>query len=80
MHEALSIRNTTVTHQNHELVDGLSVLGGVIPESRRFISMSEMRRRVSLLRVDENGGTLQDRARRTPVCCLPPNLSVPHQP
>ena len=53
MHEAVSIRDTTVAHQDHDLMDRLWVLRKVIPEHGRVIGMGKMSRRITLLSVDE---------------------------
>ena len=42
VHEAVTIRNATVAHQNHDLVDRLWVLGKIVPEHSRIIGMSQM--------------------------------------
>jgi len=43
----------TVTHQEHELVNGLWVLRKVVPEGGRVLGTGQMCLRVSLLCVDE---------------------------
>jgi len=53
VHEAVAIGDTAVTHQNHDLMDGLGILGQVVPEGSAVIAASEMCSRVTLLGVDE---------------------------
>ena len=53
VHEAVTLRNPTVAHQNHDLVNRLGVLGEVIPEHGRIISTAQMGGGMSLLGVDE---------------------------
>lgn len=38
VHEAVAVGNTTVTHQDEDLVNGLGVLGKVVPKHARVIS------------------------------------------
>ena len=53
VHLAVSVRNASVTHQDHDLVDGLGVLGQVVPEHGRVIGMGQVGRGVAFLGVDE---------------------------
>ena len=53
MHESVAIWDTSVTHEDHDLVNRLWVLREVVPEGSRVIGMREMCRRVSLLSVNE---------------------------
>lgn len=53
MHLAVAIWNTTVTHENHELMNRLWVLRSIVPESSRIISVCKMCGWMALLRVDE---------------------------
>ena len=53
VHEAIAIWNTTVTHEDHDLVDRLWVLREVIPEHGGVIGVREMSLRITLLGVDE---------------------------
>ena len=55
VHEAVAVRNATVAHEDHDLVDGLGILGEVVPEHGAVIGAGEMGGRVTLLRVDEVG-------------------------
>ena len=74
MHETVAIRNATVAHEDHDLMDRLRVLGKVVPERSRIIGMSQVRRRISLLGVDEVrelGGVSQEEDRSV-VCHMIP--------
>lgn len=53
VHESESIWNTSVTHQNHDLMDGLWVLGKVVPEHGRIIGTGQVCCGISFLGVDE---------------------------
>ena len=52
VHEAVSVGDTTVTEEDHELVSRLGVLRRVVPER---VGVLEVRLRVALLGVDEVG-------------------------
>lgn len=53
IHEAIAIWNTSITHQNHDLMDRFGVLGEIVPKGSAVISMGEMSGWVTLLRVNE---------------------------
>jgi hypothetical protein len=53
MHETISIWDTTVTHEDHDLVDRFGVLRKIVPEYGRVICRGQVGDRVSLLGVDE---------------------------
>lgn len=53
VHLAPVLWNTTVAHQDHDLVDGLWVLGEVVPEHSGVVSAAQVRGGVTLLSVDE---------------------------
>jgi hypothetical protein len=53
VHLAPVLRDTAVSHENHNLVDGFGILRKVIPEHGRVIGMSQMSSRIALLRVDK---------------------------
>jgi hypothetical protein len=53
MHMAIHIRNASVTHENHDVMNGLRVLRQVVPEHCRVGRTGEMCSWVTLLRVDE---------------------------
>jgi hypothetical protein len=55
VHEAVTVRDATVAHENHDLVDRLWVLGQVVPEYSRVVGMREMGCGMPLLSVDEMG-------------------------
>lgn len=55
VHETIAIGDASVAHQNHDLMDGLGVLGEVVPEGGTIIGMGEMSGRIALLGVDEMG-------------------------
>ena len=63
VHEAVSVRDTSVTHEDHDLVNGLWVLRYVIPEHCAVVTAGEMCGWVALLGVDEVrelGGVAQE--------------------
>lgn len=53
VHEAVAVGDTSVTHQDHDLVDGLGVLRKIVPECSRVVSVCEVGGWVALLGVDE---------------------------
>jgi hypothetical protein len=53
VHLAPAVRDTTVTHENHDLVDRLWVLGEVVPEDSGVIGVGKVSLRVAFLGVDE---------------------------
>ena len=53
MHKTVPIRNTSVTHEDHDLMDGFWVLRKIIPEHGAVISMGEMCGGIALLGMDE---------------------------
>ena len=53
MHLSPTLWNTTVTHEDHDLVDRLWILRKVVPEHGGIIRMGHVRSRVALLSVDE---------------------------
>lgn len=53
VHEAVAVGDTAVTHQHHDLVDRLGVLGKVVPEHGAVVTAAEVGGWVALLRVDE---------------------------
>ena len=53
VHEAVAIWDTSITHENHDLVNGLGVLGQIVPEHSAIIGTAEMCGWVALLCVDE---------------------------
>ena len=53
MHEAVSIWDATIAHQDHELMDGFGVLRCIVPEDGAVIGMCEVGGRMSLLCMDE---------------------------
>ena len=82
VHEAVAIRNTSVTHENHDLMDRFWVLRQVIPEHCAVIAVGEMCGWIALLGVDEvrelggvseeeNGGIV---CHHIPVSFLSPEL------
>lgn len=50
---AVAVRDATITHEDHDLMDGLWILREVVPEHRRIIGVSKVGVRVALLRVNE---------------------------
>src|SRR5690242_2344370 len=52
VHLAVTIWNTAVAKQNHELVNGFRVLRCIVPEICRIIGVSQMSRRIAFLGVD----------------------------
>lgn len=55
MHVSITRWNTSITHEDHDLVDGFGVLREVIPEGSRVVVASEVGRGMSLLGVNEVG-------------------------
>lgn len=55
IHETITIGNTSVTHEHHDLVDRLRVLRKVIPKNGRIITTSQVGSRITLLRMNEMG-------------------------
>lgn len=53
VHLSPVLRDTTVTHEDHDLMDRLGVLGKVVPEHGRVISTRQVVGWVTLLGVDE---------------------------
>lgn len=53
VHVSITIWNTTVTHQDHDLMNRLWVLREIVPKYGGIISVSEVSGRVSLLGVNE---------------------------
>jgi hypothetical protein len=53
VHLAPAVRDTTVTHEDHNLVDRLRVLGKIVPEDSGVIRVCEVSLRMTLLSVDE---------------------------
>lgn len=53
VHMSVSIGDTAIAHQDHDLMNRLWVLGQVIPKRRRVISVREMSRWIPLLRMDK---------------------------
>lgn len=53
MYEAVAIGDAPVTHEDRDLMDRFGVVVVVIPEHRRIIASAQVRRRVTLLGVDE---------------------------
>lgn len=53
VHLAPAVGDTAVTHEDHDLVDRLGVLGEVIPEDSRVIGVRKVSLRVALLGVNE---------------------------
>jgi len=53
VHVTPVLRDTTITHENHDLMDRFWILRQVIPEDGRIIGMCKMSRWMSLLSVDE---------------------------
>jgi hypothetical protein len=53
VHLAPAVGDTAVTHENHDLVDGLGVLGKVVPEDSGVVRVCEVSLRVALLGVNE---------------------------
>ena len=53
VHEPIAFWNASVAHEDHDLMDRLRILGEVVPEHGRVVSMGEMGCRVALLGVDE---------------------------
>ena len=53
VHESVTIRNTTITHENHDLMNGFGVLREVVPELGRVIAATQVGSRIPLLGVDE---------------------------
>ena len=63
VHEAEAVRDSAVAHEDHDLVDGLGVLGEVVPEGRRVVCVCEVSGWISFLGVDEVwefGGVAQE--------------------
>jgi len=63
VHLAPVLRDTTVTHENHDLVDRLGVLRQVVPEHGRVIGVGQVGGGITLLGVDEErelGGVSQE--------------------
>jgi hypothetical protein len=53
VHETIAVWDTSVTHQDHELVDGLWILREVVPEHGAVISVGEMSCWITFLGVNE---------------------------
>ena len=53
VHEAPAIWDTSVAHEDHELMGRLRVLRGIIPEHGAIVGVGEVGRGVTLLGVDE---------------------------
>jgi hypothetical protein len=53
MHEAIAVWDTSITHQDHELMDRLGILRKIIPEHGAIIGMGQVSGGMTLLGVDE---------------------------
>lgn len=53
VHLSPVLRNATIAHKDHDLVNGLGVLGKIVPEHGRVVGVSQMCGRITLLGVDE---------------------------
>jgi len=53
VHLAPVLRNTTVSHQNHNLVDRFGILRQVVPKHGRVVGMGKMSSGIALLRMDK---------------------------
>jgi hypothetical protein len=63
VHEAVAIWNAAVAHEDHNLMDGLWVLGEVVPEGCGVVGVSEVGGWIAFLSV----GTSLDLSRRKHV-------------
>ena len=55
MHKSVAIRDASVAHQDHDLVDRLGVLRKVVPEHSRVVGVGKVSRWVALLSMNEVG-------------------------
>ena len=55
LHLSVSVWNSSISHQVHDLVDGLGVLREVVPEVGRVLGTGKVGLRITLLGVDEVG-------------------------
>ena len=70
MHESISIWDSSVSHKYHNLVDRLGILGKVVPEHSRVISMVQVCLWVTLLCMDEvrELGWISQKENRRVIC------------
>ncbi len=79
VNEAVAVWDPAVAHQDHDLVDGLRILGEIVPEHCAIVGVCEVCGWVTFLRVDEFAGTSPGLARRRPVCYSRPNPNFLHR-